>query len=228
MSAVRSQSRELPKLLVIADRFSSAAVRDITLDLVNKGLISWLQLRDHGLNSDQLALHVRRIVADIRSRSEDIIIALNGHPDLAAELNLGIHLGFRGPPPAAVRRRVGADAVIGFSAHGSADIARVADDVDYVTLSPVYQPTSKRGIEGRGLDLIRSATGRATGTASGTVSESATGAVTQIPIYALGGISPGRVRSCLRAGAYGVAVVGGIFSANDPLGAVRTYVQELK
>jgi thiamine monophosphate synthase len=44
----------------------------------------------------------------------------------------------------------------------------------------------------------------------------------------VGGITPGRVREVLRAGASGVAVIGAILDASDPAGAVAAFRRALE
>ena len=39
------------------------------------------------------------------------------------------------------------------------------------------------------------------------------------PVYALGGVGAENAGDCLRAGAYGVALIGGILGASDPAAA---------
>lgn len=43
----------------------------------------------------------------------------------------------------------------------------------------------------------------------------------QIPVIAIGGINAGNARSCIDAGARGVAVISAIFDANDPRQAAQ-------
>ena len=47
-----------------------------------------------------------------------------------------------------------------------------------------------------------------------------------LPVYALGGIEPGRVAGCRDVGAAGVAVMGGIMRAEDPAKVVRLLLEE--
>jgi len=52
-------------------------------------------------------------------------------------------------------------------------------------------------------------------------------AVADVPIFALGGVTPERVRPCLEAGAHGVAVLSGVFGEADPAEAARRYLKEV-
>jgi thiamine monophosphate synthase len=47
------------------------------------------------------------------------------------------------------------------------------------------------------------------------------------PVVAIGGIDPARVPDALAAGAYGVAVVRGVWDARDPAAAVRRYAEAM-
>jgi thiamine-phosphate pyrophosphorylase len=42
-----------------------------------------------------------------------------------------------------------------------------------------------------------------------------------LPVYALGGVDPTNARSCIDAGAAGVAVMGYVMRADDPAVAVK-------
>ena len=44
------------------------------------------------------------------------------------------------------------------------------------------------------------------------------------PVIGIGGINPRRVRSVVKAGASGVAVLRGVWDAEDPARAVRNYL----
>jgi thiamine monophosphate synthase len=49
-----------------------------------------------------------------------------------------------------------------------------------------------------------------------------------VPVVAIGGVTPQRVGELKEAGAYGVAVLGGVWRAADPTAAVIEYVAELR
>jgi thiamine-phosphate pyrophosphorylase len=88
--------------------------------------------------------------------------------------------------------------LVGRSCHNAAEVSRAADEgCDYIFVSPVYETASKPGY-GPGLGL------------SGLAELCRPG----LPAFALGGVLPERVAECLRAGAYGVAVMGPVL--HDP------------
>lgn len=80
---------------------------------------------------------------------------------------------------------------------------------DYLVFAPVFAPRSKAG-HGRGLDALR------------TVVEACS-----LPVLALGGVDAGRVRSCLRAGAAGVATVGALLTGPGPATVARSLAAAL-
>lgn len=198
---------DLPKLLLIADGFCDPEIGDRILELVWSGLIPWIQLRDQSVDSDVFEETAASIVHAIRARHT--FISLNGHAELAAELGVGVHVGFRGPAPEQARTILGRDGLVGYSAHDLSDLsANNLRNVDYFTISPIYEPISKPGLPAAGLGLLeRFAT------------------ASSRPVFALGGVTPDRVARCIQSGAYGVAVVGGILGDDDTVSAARAYLE---
>lgn len=167
-----------------------------------------------------LALHVRgpgtsgrriyRISRSLRSaaRAAGATLLVNDRADVCRVLELdGVHLGARSLPPGAARRIVGREALIGLSVHG-ADGAREgdADGADYLFVGTIFSSASHPGREAAGPELLGRAA-RACG----------------LPLVAIGGLSPGRVREVLDAGAHGVAALSGIWDADRPTEAVKAY-----
>jgi thiamine-phosphate pyrophosphorylase len=113
------------------------------------------------------------------------------------------------------RRILPADAPglrIGASVHGlleAIDVER--EGADFLVFGPVYDTPSKR-VYGppQGLAALEK------------VVESV-----RIPVYAIGGITPERVREVRAAGAAGVAVISAILSADSPAAATRRFLDEL-
>lgn len=95
----------------------------------------------------------------------------------------------------------------GASVH-SLQEAQVAEQAgaDYVLYGHIYDSASKPGLPPRGLSSL----------------EELCRAVS-IPVIALGGIQPRHVRGIRRAGASGIAVMSGIWKADDPAEAAKEY-----
>ena len=113
---------------------------------------------------------------------------------------------------AAIRRVMGAQMLIGASAHSLAEAqGAIAEGANYVTMSPIFPTDSKPGY-GPALGLE--------GLAAMTQAVSA-------PVLALGGVSPANAADCVRAGAAGVAVMGSVMRSPTPGAVIRDLVATL-
>ena len=195
------------RLLLVTDRHQAAAPLDaIVAEAVRAGA-RWIWLRDRDMERAErrdLALRLRDA-----ARRGGARLSIGGDVDLAAELAAdGVHLP-AGASVAAARARLGADMLIGISAHGSDDVATAhAQGADYVTLSPIYPTASKPGY-GPALGLAGLARASRLG----------------IPVVALGGITVERAADCRRAGAAGVAVMGELMRAAARPGGIAAAVE---
>lgn len=101
---------------------------------------------------------------------------------------------------------------VGRSCHSLAELRDAQEEgVDYATLSPIWVTESKPG--------YGPALGRE-------VLATACAEVSELPVYALGGVGPDQVAACREAGAAGVAVMGEVMRADDPATLVRTMLEE--
>lgn len=196
--------------MVIADRFVTPDRFRIVRALIRSGVVPWIQLRDHDAAAVAFEAAVRAVADLVAEEGVETVLSVNGPADLARELGLGLHVGFRGLPPVEARERIGNDIVLGYSLH-QGDERTVIAPCDYVTYSPVFP--------------VRKSPSRPTLRLEG-VSKLAD--VVSIPLYALGGVTVERAGPCIEAGAYGVAVSGGIMDATDPTSAVRDYLSTLR
>jgi thiamine-phosphate pyrophosphorylase len=196
-------------LLVITDRHQARAEIEVIADGVGRGGGRWLLLRDKDLaGAERARLAVR--LAEI-ARHFGMLFSISADIDLAQTLGAGVHLQSAATVEAA-RRRLGAGAVIGVSAHGQGEVAAAAAaGADYVTLSPIFLTDSKPGY------------GPALGPAA-IVAAARLGT----PILALGGVGTERVGSCLAAGASGVAVMGEVMRSGDPCRTVADLLAACK
>ena len=139
------------------------------------------------------------------ARAHGVELIINDRVDIALALRLGVHLGQDDLPPEAARRLLGEEAVIGYSTHSVAQAVEAARlPIEYLAIGPIFATTTKENpspIVGlNGLRAVRSATGN-------------------IPLVAIGGITPANAQEVLDAGADSVAMISGLWSAPGKLSA---------
>ena len=172
-----------------------------------------LQIREKDLPLPALTTYCRSIQHALAASGGSTDIYLNHEAELARELGLaGVHLRESSLPlseqPPALREALR----WGVSTHNLAGARRAeAAGADFVTFGPVYETPSK------------AAMGDPVGLAA---LEAVTRAV-RIPVLALGGITPERCGDCLAAGASGVAAIGAIWNAPDPIAALLAFQKAL-
>ncbi len=199
-----------PPLLIITDR------RQATLSLTDlasaaaAGGCRWISVREKDLDGDDQAALFIRVAGAVQSRG--VTVGIHGSPDLAQRVKAdGVHLATGGSARDA-RRALGTEKLIGVSAHTLGEAARAADEgADYVTLSPIFPTASKPGY----------------GPCIGIEAMAEVARRVAVPILALGGVDAGNVADCVTAGATGVAVMGEVMRADDPLECVSKLVAAL-
>jgi thiamine-phosphate pyrophosphorylase len=167
-----------------------------------RGGVDWVQVRERELEGAALLAHAEAIAeaarAGARARGGRARVIVNRRADVALALGAdGVHLGFDAMDPAAARRLLGPDALVGVSCH-AADEVRAARGASYAQLAPIFAPLSKRASRP---PLGLAELGRAAG---------------GVPVLAQGGIEAERAGAAVAAGAAGVAVTGAILLADDP------------
>ena len=191
-------------LVMLRDHAATDHEFEVATDMLARQLCGPLRRRPTIASGD------RGGTADYRHGSTGIEFIVNARPDVAEAERTGLHVGARGPALAEVQGRF---SLLGYSAHSPEEAAQAArDGADYVTFSPIFPTSSKPGQPGTGLESLAEAAR----------------AAHPVPVYALGGITPGRVKACLDAGAYGIAVLSGILDAPDPIAAARAYQAALQ
>lgn len=148
----------------------------------------------------------RELAAELAGRLEAVggTLLVAGCPPWARH---GGHLAAVDPWPAP------RPPLVGRSCHDAADVAHAGrEGCDYVTVSPVHPTGSKPGY-GPPLGL--------TGLARLARQPGAP------PAYALAGVDAGNAAACLRAGAYGVAVMGEVMRAAEPARTVAALLEAI-
>lgn len=189
---------------LIADVATLGAARVVDACARALGTVSWagrvgVQLRAKNVPAEvalRLARSLRAVTTDL-----DVPLLINGPLDVACTVQAdGVHLPERGPSIAFARHALGPRGWIGVSRHDAAGLARAAEDgASFATLSPVFTSPGK-------------------GTPLGITGFCAMQAhvAPDFPVLALGGVEATSARALIEAGARGVAVVRGVFLADDP------------
>jgi thiamine-phosphate pyrophosphorylase len=171
-----------------------------------------VQIRSKRLASAPLLSHVEDLVRAAAPYGASIIV--NDRADLALVARAaGVHLGQDDLPPAAARRVLGPDAVVGYSTHTIGQIdAAAAEPVDYIAVGPVFGTRTKdTGYDAVGLALVAEAARRSRGR----------------PVVAIGGITLARAPEVLAAGASSVAVIADLLTGGNPAVRVAAYLKAL-
>jgi thiamine-phosphate diphosphorylase len=166
------------------------------------GGVDMVELRERELDRPAL----ERAAATFRRLCDtySALFIVNDDPELArASRADGVHVGQEDMAASEVRELLGPDAIVGLSTHSEEQI-RVAQTlpVDYISVGPIWETPTKEGRPATGLELISFA------------AESS-----QLPFFAIGGVSPDNARRVVDAGARRLCVVRAIRDADDPAAA---------
>jgi thiamine-phosphate pyrophosphorylase len=189
---------EPPFLLVTDRRQARLPLADVVAAALAAGC-RWVSLREKDLSDDEqvgLARSLLRI-----ARRHGARLSLHGDAELAKVSGVdGVHLP-AGSNPAAARKLLGSDKLIGVSIHTVTEAEAIdAAAVDYAIAGPAFETASKPGygpeIGRKGLAEIVHAS--------------------RVPILAIGGLNAVRAAEVLASGPVGIAVMGGVMRASDP------------
>ena len=200
------------KLYVITDRGLCAprTLYDTLHDLLDVG-VSAIQLREKDLSDVEYIKLAEPLCKLCHAYSAQLFI--NSRIKIAMKISAdGLHL----PGDSASVRKVIEETnrrfIIGSSVHALTEAKqREMEGADFITYSPIY-PTLSKPSYGPvvGLEGLRKITEGI-----------------NIPVFALGGITPERVSECLDVGAYGVAVMSGVMSPENGTQQAKMYLQRL-
>lgn len=219
-SAIRipNPNSRIPRLTAIVDVEAAGRAGWRPIDLARafiQGGATFLQLRAKTL-SGAAFLEAAFAIATLAHDAGAVLI-LNDRADIARLAGAdGVHVGQQDLAPAAVRRLVGASAIVGLSTHTVAQLdAAVLEPVTYVAVGPVFGTVTKEtGYDAIGLELVRAAATRAHRA--------------ERPLVAIGGITVDRAAGVIKAGAASVAVISDLLATGDPEARVREYLARLK
>jgi 8-oxo-dGTP diphosphatase len=210
-------NREMPaangritKLLVLPSLYLITPDRqsydDGFIHLVHELLRSGLQFLQFRSKASAFHQH-NQVVRQLIQLCEGYYCRLiyNGTPDQAMDLGAhGVHLNSASLMQTR-RRPLPEDKWLVASCHDSRELSHAASiGADFCVLSPVHVSPSHPAGAGMGWKKFKSLAAEA-----------------DLPVYALGGIKPGEMSEARDNGAFGIAMISGVWAAPDPAGVVR-------
>ena len=170
-----------------------------------------IQIREKDLDTSDLLTLTREVREELGECRP--LVMVNGNLEVALACGAqGVHLPEGSMPVRMAREALPAGALIGRSTHGTESArAAEAEGADFIAFGPVYDTPSKA----------------AYGPAQGLRALSDTVRAVTIPVFALGGVTPGRAGECLEAGAHGVAAISAVLARPDIPAAVGAFEKAL-
>jgi len=189
-----------PAIYLITDR-SRTRGRTIQ-DVIGKALaggVRFIQLREKDLCAKDLFL----LAKEIKELTDDYgaKLLINERVDIAMAVKAsGVHLPADSFRPDEARALLGPKGIVGVSTHSLEEAAAAEKNgADFITFSPVYHTPSKAAYgKPQGVDRLKEICG-----------------ITDIPVYALGGIDTDNAGEVMNAGASGVSMISAIIAADD-------------
>lgn len=186
----------LPPVYPITDTQISGLSHAEQIALFADSGATLVQLREKRAPALQFYEQAKAALAVAAERGVQLII--NDRVDIALAVGAtGVHLGQDDLPPEVARHLLGHDAVIGYSTHSVAQALEAGNfPIDYLAIGPIFGTTTKEnpdpvvGLDG--LRAVRAATGN-------------------LPLVAIGGITPANSREAFSAGADSVAMITGLW-----------------
>jgi thiamine-phosphate pyrophosphorylase len=200
------------RLCLVTDRTQTRG-RDLTAvvgDCLAAGLPA-VQVREKDLGAADLAFVCRRLRALTLDRRALLIV--NDRVDVALAVGAdAVQRTSISLPIEDIRAIADKRLRIGVSVHSLPEaIEAELKGADWVVFGPVYDTPSKRPYgPPQGLERLERVAREV-----------------RLPVIAIGGITPARVREVLQAGARGVAVISAIIGAESPADATRQFLDAL-
>jgi thiamine-phosphate pyrophosphorylase len=202
------------KLYLITDRkfFNAQCSMYMTIETALEAGVRAIQLREKDLSVRQLfdmAVWMRELTQEYGAK-----LFINDRVDVALSVGAdGVHLGVNSIPADAARRISGDKLLVGVSTHSIEEAEAAKNEgADFITLGPIYETPSKLKY-GRpvGVDSIREVKSRIS-----------------MPVFAVGGIKPDRVKEIMDAGADGIAMISAILGSHDIKESTQAFLRLLK
>ncbi|MDP2338398.1 MAG: thiamine phosphate synthase [Bacteroidota bacterium] len=172
----------------------------------------WIQLRFKNAKNNELsdlAVQVKKICSSCRAT-----FILNDHVDIAKMSDAdGVHLGLSDTSISDARSILGENKIIGGTANTISDVLmRISEKCDYIGLGPFrFTPTKEKLSPILGLERIAQ------------IMKEVLSGERQIPVYAIGGITPDDVAAIMETGVFGVAVSGALTNHSNKKDLIQNF-----
>lgn len=200
------------RLSLVTDRTQTLG-RDL-VEVVEECLAAGLpavQVREKDLSAAELAGLCRRLREPTRARGA--LLVVNDRADVALAVGADAVQRTHASLSVADLRAIAERRLrIGASVHSLDDaLSAEAEGADWIVFGPIYDTASKRQYGApQGLIKLRQVTG-----------------AVEIPVIAIGGITPERVAEVVAAGAHGVGAISAILAAASPATATERFLEAL-
>lgn len=163
-----------------------------------RGGVTLLQYRDKS-SDDAKRLREAQELRDLCERYGANLI-INDDAELAARLDVGLHLGQGDGSLAAARALLGRKAIIGVTCHAQVELAEIAatEGASYVAFGRFFNSNTKPGAPAASIQTLTEAKSRC-----------------HLPIVAIGGVTQDNAGQLISAGASMIAVVHALFAAES-------------
>ncbi|MAP87649.1 thiamine phosphate synthase [Candidatus Poribacteria bacterium] len=197
------------KLYAITDRrlCKPKLIQDYVASLLDTGVRA-IQLREKDLSDTELRSVAVPINHICKAYSAKLFI--NSNIGVATDVGVdGVHL-----PESlldTIQKAKARNLLVGCSVH-DLDVAQKMQvaGANFVTYSPIY-PTMSKPNPAVGLKSLRRIVG-----------------ALDIPVFALGGITPSKVPECLNSGAFGVAAMSSVMSYETGIDQAKNYLKQIE
>lgn len=196
--------------LITPPAFDPIQFKPILIEALEAGPVAAFQLRLKNVPDDEIKKAIDILQPVVQDRN--IAFILNDRADLAKKFNCdGVHIGIKDGSLEQVRQQIGEDMQLGVSCYDSRDLAMKAGEqgADYIAFGAFYpSPTKDTDIRAP-LDLLSWWSG-----------------LMELPVVAIGGITPQNCAPLVQAGADFIAVISTVW--NHPNGAAAGVQDMLK
>ena len=178
-----------------------------------KGGADVIQYRDKSNIDSKARINIAKQIGALCKESGASLI-VNDRADVArGALASGVHIGKDDLPPQLARQIMGPMAFIGKTANSLEEALKADQEpVDYIGVGPIFGTTSKiNALDPLGLEALERIANQ-----------------TNKPIIAIGGIEPHVVDSVIGAGAFGIAILSGLWKSPDLLERITLYSKNIR